>query len=107
MDPVCNLPVPEGGGCASKIPQSSAVVKDDDSPFCRKNTRIGGRLWKHLSMVKRVLGLLPLKMWPCSAAFKKAMLRKNANVWKLMMVMIGLRAYGSESRGRPIRLAFS
>ena len=25
-----------------------------------------------------------------------SMLRKNVNVWKLMMVMIGWRAYGSE-----------
>ena len=32
------------------------------------------------------------------------MLRKNANAWKLMMVMIWLRAYWSESKGRPVKL---
>ena len=45
MRPVCNVPVLVGEGCAGKIPQSSVLVeKEDDSPFCRKNTRVGGRL---------------------------------------------------------------
>lgn len=35
------------------------------------------------------------------------MLRKNVNVWKLMMVMIGLRVYGSEEKQRPLRLILS
>ena len=43
-EPVCNMPVLVGGGCASKIPQSCALVKEeDDSPFCRKNTVKGLR----------------------------------------------------------------
>ena len=45
MRPVCNVPVLVGEGCAGKIPQSSVLVeKEDDSPFCRKNTRVGVRL---------------------------------------------------------------
>ena len=35
--PVCNVPVHVGGGC-------SMVKEDDNSPFCRKNTRVGVRL---------------------------------------------------------------
>ena len=39
------MPVLVGEGCASKIPQSCVLAKDkNDSPFCRKNTRVGGRL---------------------------------------------------------------
>lgn len=38
--PVCNVPVLLGGRCASKIPQSRALV-EEDSPFCRENTRVG------------------------------------------------------------------
>ena len=40
------MPVLVGGGCASKIPQSCVLVKEEeeDTPFCRKNTRIGVRL---------------------------------------------------------------
>ena len=35
----------QGKGCASKIPQSYVLVKEeDDSLFCRKNTRVGVRL---------------------------------------------------------------
>jgi len=30
------------------------------------------------------------------AVVKPSTLRKNVNVWKLIMVVIGLRAYGSE-----------
>ena len=70
MEPVCNVLI--GEGCASKIPQSCVLVKEeDDSPFCRKNTRVGVRLvlQEHLSMVMRVLGLLPLKRRPSSGAF--------------------------------------
>ena len=34
-----------GEGCASKISRSCVLVnEEDDSPFCRKNTRVGGRL---------------------------------------------------------------
>jgi len=45
MRPVCNVPVLVGEGCAGKIPQSCVLVeKEDDSPFCRKNTRVGVRL---------------------------------------------------------------
>ena len=45
MEPVCNVPVLVEEGCASQIPQSHLLVKEkDDSPFCRKNTRIGVRL---------------------------------------------------------------
>ena len=45
MEPECNVPVLVGEGCASKIPQSCVLVKvEDDSPFCRKNTRVGVRL---------------------------------------------------------------
>ena len=45
MEPVCNIPVLVGEGCASKIPQSCVLVKEeDDSPFCRKNTSVGVRL---------------------------------------------------------------
>ena len=44
-EPVCNVSVFVGGGCASKIPQSCAKVKEENhSPFCRKNTRVGVRL---------------------------------------------------------------
>ena len=44
-EPVCNVPVRVGEGCASKIPQSCVLVKEeDDSPFCLKNTRVGVRL---------------------------------------------------------------
>ena len=43
--PVGNVPVLVGEGCASKIPQSCVLVKEEDnSPFCRKNTRVGVRL---------------------------------------------------------------
>jgi len=43
--PVGNVPVLVGGGCASKVPQSCVLVKEEDnSPFCRKNTRVGVRL---------------------------------------------------------------
>ena len=38
------MPVLVGGGCASRIPQSCALVKKDDSPFYRKNRRVGVRL---------------------------------------------------------------
>ncbi len=39
------MPVLAGEGCASKIPQSCILVKEEDnSPFCRKNTRVGVRL---------------------------------------------------------------
>ena len=39
------MPVPVGGGCASEIPQSCVLVKEqDDTPFGRKNTRVGVRL---------------------------------------------------------------
>ena len=40
------MPVLVGGGCASKIPQSCVLVKEEeeDTPFCRKNTSIGVRL---------------------------------------------------------------
>ena len=39
------MPVVVGEGCASKIPQSCVSVKEeDDSLFCRKNTRDGVRL---------------------------------------------------------------
>ena len=39
------MPVLVGGGCASKIPQSRALVKEENnSPFCRKTTRVGVRL---------------------------------------------------------------
>ena len=39
------MPVLVGEGCASKIPQSCVLVKEEDnSPFCRKNTRVGVRL---------------------------------------------------------------
>ena len=39
------MPVLVGEGCASKIPQSCVLVKkEDDSPFCMKNTRVGVRL---------------------------------------------------------------
>jgi len=42
-EPVCNMPVLVGEGCASKIPQSSVLVKEEEnSPFCRKNMRVGG-----------------------------------------------------------------
>ena len=42
---MCNVPVRVGEGCASKIPQSCVLVKEeDDSPFCLKNTRVGVRL---------------------------------------------------------------
>jgi len=45
MEPVCNIPVLVGEGCASKIPQSCVLVKEeDDSPFCRKNTRVDVKL---------------------------------------------------------------
>ena len=45
MEPACNVPVLVGEGCASKIPQSCVLVKEeDDSSFCRKNTRVGVRL---------------------------------------------------------------
>ena len=45
IEPVCNVPVLVGEGCASKIPQSCVLVKkEDDSPFCTKNTRVGVRL---------------------------------------------------------------
>jgi len=44
-EPVCNVPVLVGGGCASKVPQSSVLEKEDDAPFCRKNTRVGVRLF--------------------------------------------------------------
>ena len=43
MEPVCNVPVLVGERCASKIPQS-CVLSEEDSPFCRKNTRVGVRL---------------------------------------------------------------
>jgi len=44
-EPVCNLSVLVGGECTSKIPQSCAMVKEEeDSPYCRKNTRVGVRL---------------------------------------------------------------
>ena len=42
-EPVCNVPVLVGERCASKIPQS-CVLNEEDSPFCRKNTRVGVRL---------------------------------------------------------------
>ena len=42
-EPVCNVPVLVGEGCDSKIPQSCVLVKEHDSRFCRKNTRIGVR----------------------------------------------------------------
>lgn len=39
------MPVLVGEGCASKIPPSCVLVKkEDDSPFCTKNTRVGVRL---------------------------------------------------------------
>ena len=45
MEPVCNVPVLVGEGCASEIPQSCVLVKEeDDSPFCRKNMKVGVRL---------------------------------------------------------------
>ena len=45
LEPACNMPVLVGEGCASKIPQSCVLVKEEeDSPFCRKNMRVGGRL---------------------------------------------------------------
>ena len=44
-EPVCNITVLVGEGCASKIPQSCVLAKEEDnSPFCRKNTRVGVRL---------------------------------------------------------------
>ena len=44
-EPVYNVPVLVGEGCASKIPPSCVLVKkEDDSPFCTKNTRVGVRL---------------------------------------------------------------
>lgn len=42
---VCNMPVLVGGGCPSKIPQTCALLKEeDDMPFCRKNKKVGVRL---------------------------------------------------------------
>ena len=70
MEPVCNVPVLVGEGCASKIPQSCALVKEkDDSPFCKKNTRAGVRLVAmETPGYGQELGLLPLKRWPSSGA---------------------------------------
>ena len=35
-EPECNMPAPVRGGCASKIPQSRVLVKEeDDTPFFR------------------------------------------------------------------------
>jgi len=40
-EPVCYMLVPVGKECASKIPQSFVLVKEeDDTPFCKKNTRL-------------------------------------------------------------------
>ena len=70
MEPACNMPVLLGEGCASKIPQSCALGKEENNlPFCRKNTGVRLVLQEHLSMVMRVLGLLPLKRRPSSGAF--------------------------------------
>jgi len=45
MELVGNVPVLVGEERASKISQSCVLVKEkDDSPFCRKNTRVGVRL---------------------------------------------------------------
>ena len=45
MEPECNVPVLVGEGCASKIPQSCVLAKEeDDSSFCRRNTSVGVRL---------------------------------------------------------------
>ena len=71
-EPVCNMPVLVGGGCASKIPQSCVLVKvEDDSPFCRKNTRVGVRLVavETPEYGRESIGLLPLKRRPSSGAF--------------------------------------
>lgn len=44
-EPVCNITVLVGEGCASKIPQSCVLVKEEhDAPFCRTNTRAGVRV---------------------------------------------------------------
>ena len=44
-EPVCNMLVLVGGGCTNNIPQSCVLVKEEDNtPFCRKNTRVGVRL---------------------------------------------------------------
>ena len=44
MEPVCNVSVLVGEECASKIPLSCVLVKEkDDSPFSRKDTRVGVR----------------------------------------------------------------
>ena len=41
MEPACNMPVLMGEGCASKIPQSCALGKEENNlPFCRKNTDV-------------------------------------------------------------------
>ena len=44
-EPICNIPLLEGEECANKIPQSCVLVKEEDnSPFCKRNTRVGVRL---------------------------------------------------------------
>jgi len=44
-EPVCNIPVLAGEGCAGKIPQPGVLVKEQDhSPFCTEKTRAGVRL---------------------------------------------------------------
>lgn len=43
-EPVYYMPVLVGGRCASKILQSSVLVRENNTPFCRKNTRVSVRL---------------------------------------------------------------
>lgn len=66
------MPVLVGEGCASKIPPSCVLVKkEDDSPFCTKNTRVGVRLVavETPEYGRESIGLLPLKRRPSSGAF--------------------------------------
>ena len=71
-EPVCNVPVLVGGGCAYKIPQSCVLVKEEDDPlFCRKNTRVGVRLVavETPEYGRESIRVLPLKRRPSSGAF--------------------------------------
>lgn len=66
-EPVWNMPVLEGKECASKIPQSYVLVREEGhAPFRAICTRVGVGFvtMETAEYGLEVLGLLPLKRWP-------------------------------------------